>query len=158
MSVHYQYSQPTAWCEINTKALRHNYRAIRTLALKQADPYLREKVRLLSVVKAEAYGHGMIDVARVLQKDGCEFFAVSNVEEGVALRRAGIKGTILLFETCDPAAAREIVKNALVASVADLGLARALDREARRVRKAAEIHVEAVYAAGSSSKCRGKLR
>src|SRR5580765_6135087 len=57
---------------------------------------------LYAVVKADAYGHGAAAVARRLADEGADRFAVANTEEGVALRRAGIGGEILLLSHAEP--------------------------------------------------------
>jgi len=72
---------------IDTGALRHNLEVIRRLAPKS---------RVMAVIKANAYGHGLIAVARAL--DAADAFAVARVDEGIALREAGIKTPIVLLE------------------------------------------------------------
>ncbi len=72
---------------IDTGALRHNLEVIRRLAPQS---------RVMAVIKANAYGHGLIAVARTL--DGADAFAVARVSEGVALREAGITTPIVLLE------------------------------------------------------------
>src|SRR4051812_37513164 len=74
------------WVEINTNALRRNVRAV------------RERIgaaELLAVVKANAYGHGMVGVAEVLAPD-VQLFGVANLEEGIALRAAVSHPVIIL--------------------------------------------------------------
>ena len=78
-----------AWCEIDLNAVRHNYRAIRDVAGSQ--------VTLFAVVKADAYGHGAVQVARVLQYEGAAMFCVARVEEAVELREAGITTPLLIL-------------------------------------------------------------
>ena len=72
---------------IDTGALRHNLKIVRRRAPKS---------RVMAVVKANAYGHGLINVARAL--DSADAFAVARVEEGLVLRDAGIKAPVLLLE------------------------------------------------------------
>ncbi len=85
--------------EIDLNALAHNYRYLHSL--------LQPQTLFLAVVKANAYGHGMIPVAQKLQELGADYFAVAYVEEGVALRDNGIIKPILVLhpqahtlETC----------------------------------------------------------
>ena len=75
------------WAEIDLDALAHNYRALR----KQMGP----KSRFLGVVKADAYGHGAVQVARVLEELGAEYLAISNIDEARELRLGGITLPIL---------------------------------------------------------------
>jgi alanine racemase len=78
-----------SWLEVSLGRIRGNYRAVRELV----DP----AIEVMPVVKADAYGHGALEVSRVLEDAGARWLAVSNVEEGVALRRAGIHGRILVM-------------------------------------------------------------
>ena len=71
-----------AWVEIDLSALKKNVRAFRA----QIDP----RVRMMCVVKADAYGHGAVRCAKEMAKAGAQQFAVATVKEGVELRRAGI--------------------------------------------------------------------
>ena len=84
-----------AWAEIDTGALVRNYRVLSELA---------RPARLCAVVKADGYGHGASQTARVLFEAGCRDFAVAMVDEGVELRRAGIDGEILVLSEVPPAA------------------------------------------------------
>ncbi|MDA8196529.1 MAG: alanine racemase [Actinomycetota bacterium] len=74
--------------EINIGNLIHNYDYLSALATGS---------RICAVVKADAYGHGAVEVARALYERGCRDFAVALVEEGVELRRAGVDGEILVL-------------------------------------------------------------
>jgi alanine racemase len=78
---------PLVSVTIDTGALRHNLQVIRGLAPKS---------RVMAVIKANAYGHGLVAVARAL--DAADALAVARVDEGLALREAGIKTPIVLLE------------------------------------------------------------
>lgn len=78
-----------AWVEIDRGALRRNVRAYKNL--------LGPRQRLCCVVKADAYGHGAIECARVMHSAGADMFAVATVMEGVRLREGGISASILLL-------------------------------------------------------------
>jgi alanine racemase len=78
---------PMVSVTIDTGALRHNLQVIRRLAPNS---------RVMAVIKANAYGHGLIAVARALE--AADAFAVARVDEGLVLRQAGIKAPILLLE------------------------------------------------------------
>ncbi|NWG03243.1 MAG: alanine racemase [Syntrophaceae bacterium] len=75
--------------EVNLRALEFNYR--------QIQKRLPEEAKLLAVVKADAYGHGAVPVSRTLEKLGVEYLGVAIPEEGVELRRGGIKTPILVL-------------------------------------------------------------
>ena len=76
------------WVEISRGRIAGNYRAVRAAALPAA---------ILGVVKANAYGHGAVEVSRTLCDQGAEWLAVSSVAEGAALRDAGIASRILVM-------------------------------------------------------------
>src|SRR5262245_44036839 len=78
--------RPT-WAEVDLNALAHNYHVIR----KQVGP----EVKVLAAVKANAYGHGAIECALRLEKEGVDWFGVALPEEGIELRKAGISKPIL---------------------------------------------------------------
>ncbi len=83
------WEQQRAWVEINLSALAHNVRQIRSL--------LASTTAIMAVVKADAYGHGAIDVARTIVAEGVEWLAVATVTEGIELRQAGIAVPILVL-------------------------------------------------------------
>ncbi len=78
-----------SWIEISRSAIRDNFRAVRTS--------VGPSIEIMPVVKADAYRHGAIEVSRVLESEGAQWLAVSNVEEGIALREAGITARILVM-------------------------------------------------------------
>jgi alanine racemase len=75
---------------VDLDAVRHNARLIQRRAAPAAD--------LMAVVKADAYGHGSVRVAKALRKEGDEHFAVARVSEAVRLREAGVEARIMVFE------------------------------------------------------------
>jgi alanine racemase len=133
---------PTAWAEIDLKAVRHNFRELRKLAFEQLEPRINRSVDILSVVKADSYGHGMVDVAKVLEREGGRFFAVSNLSEAIELRESGNRRRIVLFETTFPELARDLVKYDLTPAVCTIELARELDKFAKRAKKKFPVHVK----------------
>jgi len=86
--------RPT-WAEIDLAALRHNVAAVRAR--------LAPDVRVMAVVKADAYGHGAVRVARALAGAGVDMFGVALVEEGVALRESGLAAPILVMGLAEEA-------------------------------------------------------
>ncbi len=83
------WEQQRAWVEIDLSALAHNVRQIRGL--------LAPSTKIMAVVKADAYGHGAIDIAHTLTDLGVEWLAVATVTEGIELRQAGIFTPILVL-------------------------------------------------------------
>ena len=84
-----EWEQQRAWVEIDLSALAYNVRQIRGL--------LAPSTKIMAVVKADAYGHGAIDIARTLTNLGVEWLAVATVTEGIELRQAGIFAPILVL-------------------------------------------------------------
>jgi len=88
-----------AWAALSAKRLRHNLGLLAGV--------VGGKQRVLAVLKAGAYGHGIVETARVLQSDGARAFGVATLDEGVALRQAGVKGSLLLLGALDAKHVRE---------------------------------------------------
>ena len=107
-----------AWREVDLDALAHNARALQAA--------LAPGCRLMAVVKADAYGHGALPVARRLEREGVEAFAVACLDEGRALRRAGIGGRILILGYTPPEEAARLHRWRLTQTVADEAHGRAL--------------------------------
>ena len=90
-----------AWVEISLSAIAHNVSAIKAL--------LAPKTDLMAVVKADAYGHGAVTVARTALQSGASWLGVATVPEGIELRQAGIDAPILVMGAVnDPAEVRAI--------------------------------------------------
>ncbi|MBE3070487.1 MAG: alanine racemase, partial [Planctomycetes bacterium] len=80
--------RPT-YAEVDLDAIRHNFHTLRAL--------VPPAVRMLGVVKADAYGHGAVEVSRALEAAGIDMLAVALVEEGAALRDAGLRAPVLVM-------------------------------------------------------------
>jgi len=78
-----------AWIEVDHAALRHNHSVLRRLAGPEK--------QVIAVVKANAYGHGAIEVSRTLVTEGAELLAVATIDEGITLRRAGVAAPIIVL-------------------------------------------------------------
>ena len=78
-----------SWLEVSLGQIRSNYRAVRTVVGPSVD--------IMPVVKADAYRHGAVAISHALEAEGARWLAVSNVEEGAALRQAGITSRILVM-------------------------------------------------------------
>ncbi len=78
-----------SWVEVSRQQIAANYRAIRNV--------VGPEVEVMPVVKADAYRHGAVEVSRILEAEGAGWLAVSNVEEGIVLRQAGIRARILVM-------------------------------------------------------------
>lgn len=106
-----------AWCVISEESLVHN-KAV--LEEKAGCP-------LMAVVKANAYGHGFVKTAEILERAGVQWFCTASLDEAVMLRQGGIQGNILILGKTDPWLIHELVKYDLVQTVVDADYARALN-------------------------------
>lgn len=104
-------STDRAYLEINLNHLEHNVEV-----LKKAMP---PKCKLMAVVKAEAYGHGMFEIATHLHQIGVRAFAVASIDEGIRLRKYGIRGEILVLGYTSPARAKELHRYDLTQTLID---------------------------------------
>lgn len=82
-------SNSRCWAEIDLSKIQHNVKEIRKM--------IPSSTKIMAIVKANAYGHGDIEVAKELQKQGVDFFGVSSVDEAIVLRHAGIRENILIL-------------------------------------------------------------
>ena len=126
--------QKRTWAEISLENLRGNYRAIRAA--------LPEGCRFLGVVKANAYGHGAVEVARRLEALGADYLAVACPDELVELRRAGIALPVLVLGATVPGRAGEVVEYGGTQAVFTMELARVLSREALSRGRRAKVHIK----------------
>lgn len=108
------------WAEIRLDNIEHNYRAIRSR--------LPQGCRFLGTVKANAYGHGMVNIARLLSELGADYLAVACIDEAIALREAGIALPILIFGYTDPSRTDQLIEFGLIQTVFSLELAEAYSR------------------------------
>ena len=129
---------PPAWCELDLKALAHNFEELQKLANKN----MAHPLGIMPVIKAEAYGHGMIQVAECLRGCGCKYWAVSNASEGLHLRATGFNEKILLFESTLTSEAKEIVAYNLTPTVTTLEMAQALEQCAHEAGIQLPVHIK----------------
>lgn len=122
------------WAQIDLDAIRHNYRLIRAA--------VRPESKILSVVKADAYGHGAIHVANCLQQQGTDWFGVSNLDEAVQLRRNGISKPILILSYTPPQEVRHLAQLNITQTVVGLSYAQELEDRARQAGVCIDVHVK----------------
>ena len=103
------------WAEIDLDALEHNYRRARTLT--------GPGVRYLGVVKADAYGHGAVQIGRKLESLGADYLAVSSLDEARELRHGGITMPILILGHTPPDMVPELIRYHITQAVSALAKA-----------------------------------
>ncbi|MBF6558745.1 MAG: alanine racemase [Candidatus Binataceae bacterium] len=125
--------RPT-FAEIDLGALRANYRALSTYS---------NRAKLMAVVKANAYGHGAVEVATALRGEGCAHFGVATIEEARELRAAGVSERIYLLAGYFADQLAAIVALDLTAPIFDLSLIEPLNRAARAAGRCGfAVHLE----------------
>jgi len=123
-----------SWAEIDLRAIRSNIIAIKHLISPQT--------RLMAVVKANAYGHGMVEVARACLQEGVSYLGVATPNEAVALREAGINVQILVLGYIPEECAELMVENRIEATVFNLDTAQALSQVASSSGGEARLHLK----------------
>ena len=125
--------RPTV-AEVDLDALTHNVQQIRR--------HLKEKVEILAVIKADAYGHGAEAVARELTLAGVSLLGVACVEEGIALRQSGVALPILVLSGVYPGDLQEVIRNRLTPVLYTWETCRALVEEAKKFPQQVSVHVK----------------
>ena len=118
------------WAEINLNNLEYNIDRI------------KEKIgdsELIGVIKADAYGHGAVKYAQILQKKGCKIFAIATLQEAIQLRNAGFKEDIIMLGLVPDMYADTVVKYDIIPAVCDSENVRAFDEEAHRQGKVCKV-------------------
>lgn len=129
------------WAEINLRSFRHNVRQLLQVG--------GNRTSLLAVLKANAYGHGAVPLARILTENqwqerddqrGVKMLGVASVGEGYELRQAGIELPILLLSAILPDEAEAVVEAGLTATVFTPPVAQALNVQGERLQRSVPIH------------------
>lgn len=115
-----------AWIEVNVGNLRHNVETLKKV--------MQPGCELMAVVKAQAYGHGAVLIASYLNEMGIMAFAVATINEGIVLRKSGIRGEILILGYTDVGRASELKKYDLMQALISFEYAEALNIQGFTIR------------------------
>lgn len=129
-----EYKLNRAWAEIDLDAIAQNVREIRRITGKRTE--------IMGAVKADAYGHGVMETVRTMLDNGVTRLAVSMLDEAIQLRKLGINVPILILSYTDPARADEIILNEVTQTVFSHDLAKALSEAGVRLNRNVKIHVK----------------
>lgn len=121
-------------CEIDLSAIRHNVGVMRA--------HVAGGAKFLAVVKADAYGHGAVPVARAALEAGADMLAVAIPEEGIELRRAALDAPILVLGGIGAWAAEAVVAGDLTQVVFDEEIIRALSAAGEKLGRTAKVHIK----------------
>ncbi|MCR4696325.1 MAG: alanine racemase [Lachnospiraceae bacterium] len=122
------------WSEIDLDALIYNYRTIKEKIGKD--------VKFLGVVKADAYGHGSINVAKTLEEEGADYLAVSSIDEAMELRVNGIKMPILILGHTPKEQVSRLIEYDITQAVTCKAKAVEYSEESVRIGKTLKIHIK----------------
>ena len=126
--------QKRTWAEIRPENIRHNYEAIRRA--------LPAGCRFLGVVKADAYGHGALPVAKLLQEAGADYLAVSCLDEALELRDGGVSMPILILGHTPSEYTETLIDRGITQTVSALAKAREYAAAAAALGKRLRVHLK----------------
>ena len=122
------------WAEVDLDALAHNYERIRR--------HVGEKTKLLGVIKADAYGHGAVPVAKELEALGASYLAVSNIDECEEVRRGGVTLPVLMLGFTPADQAERILELDMTQAVQSIDIAKAFSAAAVKCGKKMKVHIK----------------
>ncbi|MDO9229044.1 MAG: alanine racemase [Syntrophales bacterium] len=123
-----------SWVEVDLGHFAANWAEMRRL--------VGPDVKILQVVKADAYGHGAIEISNAALRNGAFALGVANADEGVQLRVSGITAPVLILSPATGSEIDQIIKYNLTPSVSDLEFAREFQKKAHKAGIRAPLHVE----------------
>lgn len=122
------------WAEINLDSLAHNYQVLKSR--------IGADVKFLGVVKADAYGHGSVQVSRVLQKMGADYLAVSSIDEAIELRKNEITMPILILGHTPREQVSKLIDYNITQAVTCEAKAKEYSEEAVKANGTLRIHIK----------------
>lgn len=122
------------WAEVDFDKLAHNYHALRGLA--------PAGTKYLGLVKADAYGHGAVPVAKKLEELGADYLGVACLDEAIEVREAGVKTPILILGCTSSIYAAELVKYNITQACYDLEYAKELSVGAQKAGGTITVHIQ----------------
>lgn len=122
------------WAEIDLNKIEKNYDICRSM--------LRDGVKMMGVIKADGYGHGAVAYAEIFSQKGCEWFAVSNLDEALQIREAGIETPILILGFTPAEKAEVLAFNNIAQAVYNREYAAALSKNAVEQGVQVNVHIK----------------
>jgi len=123
-----------AWVEIDLDALSYNIRSLRTI--------VGQNRKICLVVKADAYGHGAVEVAQAALGAGVDMLGIATLHEGIELRRANVSAPMLVLSPSLPTEIEELIAHRLRPSISSETFARQLSEASQRLSTTIPFHVE----------------
>ncbi|MFC1687298.1 alanine racemase [Patescibacteria group bacterium] len=124
---------PITRVEVSEAAIKHNIRMFQRILRTTGTNFM-------AVVKSNAYGHGMVEVARIAQKHGIRWFGVVNLDEALVLRKNGVWARILVLSYFTDDGITQAIKQNITLSIYNLNDARKISRIAKSIKRIARVH------------------
>ena len=122
------------WAEISLEAIRHNFKEIKSR--------VDGKAKICCVIKADGYGHGAVEVAHLYEKLGADFFAVSNIDEGIEIRNSGCTLPMVILGYTPVSDAKRLSDYNISQAVFSLEYAKSLSEECVKNDCSVKIHIK----------------
>jgi alanine racemase len=123
----------TVWAEINLDNLKDNLNIVR----KRLD----SKTKILAIVKADAYGHGLCEISQKLCNEGVDYFGVASINEGIELINCGVNVPILVLNTVLPEELPDLLEAGLIPTVNSISLAEIANSYGESKNRRMKIHI-----------------
>ena len=125
--------RPT-WAEIDLSALEFNFRQVKRI--------IGRRIKVMAVIKCDAYGHGLLPIAKRLTKLGADYLGVASIDEAILLRKNKINLPILILGNILNKDIEPVIKYNLTQTISEYQLAWRLNREAQKIGKVNKIHIK----------------
>ena len=122
------------WAEISLDAIARNFNEIKSK--------VGGKAKICCVIKADGYGHGAVELAHIYEKLGADYFAVSNIDEGIEIRSSGVKLPIVILGYTPVHDAQRLARNNISQAVFSLDYAEALSAQCSEYGCVCKIHIK----------------
>ena len=133
------------WIEVNLSAIENNLKAVKSA--------VSPSTKILAIVKADAYGHGAVEVSRALEQNGIEMLGVAFPEEGIELRKKNINGPILILNPVVSEQIEEVIQHSLRVTVCNLDIANEISVIAKKYHRNISVHIEIDTGMGGAGVC-----
>ena len=122
------------WAEINLDNIVHNYKALKALT--------KERTKACAIIKANGYGHGSVELAKILEENGCDYFGVATANEALELRKHGIKAPILCLAYIEESCYEEFINLGIDVPLFSYSVAEKISKMAEKLKKQACIQIK----------------
>ncbi|MEG1311875.1 MAG: alanine racemase [Romboutsia sp.] len=122
------------WAEINLDNIKFNLNNIKKL--------VKEDIKICAVIKANAYGHGSVEIAKFLENENVDYFAVARLEEAIELRNEKIELPILCLGYIPEESLKLAIKNNIIITVYSLEMAQKINNISSGIKQKAFVHIK----------------